>query len=207
MWRSGPRVPPLSALINLKMAQPQLRTRRDTLQLHDGALRLVVVADTHSRPHPQARAHITAQAPHHILHGGDIGDLEVLTNLARIAPVLAVRGNIDPKDPATPDVLTLDIRDGNTSLLTIVVVHIAVNGPKLRADAVRLAHSESASLVVCGHSHVPFIGRDRGIAVFNPGSIGPRRFSLPIVFGVLDITPTSVAMRHVDCETGATWTP
>ena len=131
----------------------------------------------------------------------------VVDELARVAPVLAVRGNIDAKTPALPDVLTLDIRDGDASLLTIVVVHIAVSGPKLRADALRLARSEGASLVVCGHSHVPFIGRDRGVAVFNPGSIGPRRFSLPIVFGVLDITPASVGMRHVDCETGAAWTP
>lgn len=183
------------------------RARRETLHLRDGSLRLVVVADTHSRPHPQAHAHIGALAPHHILHGGDIGDLAVLDRLARVAPVLAVRGNIDARDPALPDALTLDICDGDLSLLTIVMTHIAVNGPRLRADAVRLAHAEGASLVVCGHSHVPFIGRDRGIAVFNPGSIGPRRFSLPIVFGVLDITPGGVKMRHVDCETGATWTP
>lgn len=184
-----------------------VRARRDTLNLANGSLRLVVVADTHSRPHPQAHAHIAALAPHHILHGGDIGDLAVLDGLARVAPVLAVRGNIDAKTPALPDVLTLDIRDGEALLLTIAMTHIAVNGPKLRADAVRLAKAENASLIVCGHSHVPFIGRDRGIAVFNPGSIGPRRFSLPIVFGVIDITPGGVTMRHVDCETGATWTP
>ena len=191
----------------MAQATAELRTRRDTLHLRDGRLRLVVVADTHSRPHSQARTHMAAQAPDHILHGGDIGDLKVLDDLARVAPVLAVRGNIDAKTPALPDVLTLDIRDGDTSLLTIVVVHIAVAGPRLRADALRLARSEGASLVVCGHSHVPFIGRDRGVAVFNPGSIGPRRFSLPIVFGVLDITPANVGMRHVDCETGAVWTP
>lgn len=186
---------------------PALRSHRCTLDLRGDRLRLVVVADTHSRPHPQASAHIAASAPHHILHGGDVGDLEVIDELSRVAPVLAVRGNIDARTPALPDVLTVDVRDGETTLLTLVVVHIAVNGPKLRADAARLAQAEGASLVVCGHSHVPFIGRDRGIAIFNPGSIGPRRFHLPIVFGVLDITPTSVRMHHVDCETGAVWTP
>ncbi len=184
-----------------------LRARRDALNLTDGSLRIVVVADTHSRPHPQAHAQIAALSPQHILHGGDIGDLAVLDDLARVAPVSAVRGNIDARTPVLPDVLTLDIRDGAAALLTIVMTHIAVNGPKLRADAVRLARSEGASLVICGHSHVPFIGRDCGIAVFNPGSIGPRRFSLPIVFGVIDIRPGGVTLRHVDCETGATWTP
>ena len=44
-------------------------------------------------------------------------------------------------------------------------------------------------MVVCGHSHVPFIGRDRDLTVFNPGSIGPRRFHLPIVFGTMNVTP------------------
>jgi hypothetical protein len=54
---------------------------------------------------------------------------------------------------------------------------------------------------------VPFIGRDRGLSVFNPGSIGPRRFQLPIVLGAIDITDTSASLRHIDCETGKPWTP
>ncbi|HEX3759569.1 MAG TPA: metallophosphoesterase family protein, partial [Kofleriaceae bacterium] len=58
-----------------------------------------------------------------------------------------------------------------------------------------------------GHSHVPFIGRDRDLTVFNPGSIGPRRFHLPIVFGTLVITPQAVRLAHVDCETGQRWMP
>ena len=70
-----------------------------------------------------------------------------------------------------------------------------------------MARARGASLVVCGHSHVPFIGRDQGLVVFNPGSIGPRRFHLPIVFGVIDLGPGGVKLRHVDCETGRTWEP
>jgi len=184
-----------------------LRTLRDVLPLRGGALRLVVVADTHSRPHPRARELIAAQRPDYILHGGDVGELDVIDELAQVAPVLAVRGNIDARDPALPDVRTLEVRDGDAALLAILVVHIAVNGPRLRADAARLARAEGASLVICGHSHVPFLGRDRDLGIFNPGSIGPRRFQLPIVFGVVDISPGTVAMRHVDCETGAVWTP
>jgi predicted phosphodiesterase len=84
---------------------------------------------------------------------------------------------------------------------------VAVAGAKIRADAARVARASGASLIVCGHSHVPFIGRDRGLTVFNAGSIGPRRFRLPIVFGVLEIADGRMSLRHVDCETGSTWTP
>jgi hypothetical protein len=51
------------------------------------------------------------------------------------------------------------------------------------------------------------MGRDGGLTVFNPGSIGPRRFHLPIVFGTIDVTPKGVSLAHHDCETGARWMP
>ena len=182
--------------------------RSETLQLDArGALTLAVVADTHSQPHPQSAGLIAALHPDAILHAGDIGDLSVLEGLSSIAPLFAIRGNIDTRAPGLPDTLTLEVRDRERSLLKLLLTHIAVYGPRLRADAARLARTQGASLVVCGHSHVPFLGRDRGIAVFNPGSIGPRRFHLPIVFGVIDIDPTRIRMRHVDCETGQTWQP
>lgn len=91
--------------------------------------------------------------------------------------------------------------------LRVLVVHIGVIGPKLRREVIDLAKKVGAALVVCGHSHVPFIGKDRGLGIFNPGSVGPRRFTLPIVFGVMDVDASGVRMRHVDCETGKTWTP
>jgi predicted phosphodiesterase len=88
----------------------------------------------------------------------------------------------------------------------MLLLHIALGGLKLRADAARLARKEGANLVVCGHSHVPFAAHDRGITVFNPGSVGPRRFQLPVVFGVIDVKPDGVAVRHVCCATGTPWT-
>lgn len=173
----------------------------------DESLRIVVVADTHSRPHPASAQHIAALRPDVILHAGDIGDLDVLEDLRGLAPLLAVRGNIDAHAPDLPDVITIDVQRDERTVLRLLLLHIAVYGPKLRADALRLAGERGASIVLCGHSHVPFIGRDRGFVVFNAGSIGPRRFQLPIVFGVLDLTPSGVALRHVDCETGARWEP
>ncbi len=181
---------------------------REKLTLRpDGALCLVVVADTHSHPDPRSGAVIASQKPDHILHAGDIGALRVLDELAEIAPVTAVRGNIDAQVPGVPDAVTLEIADGGRTLLTLLMIHVAVYGPKLRADAARLARAERAQIVVCGHSHVPFLGRDQGLAVVNAGSIGPRRFHLPIVFAVVDVRRDGVSMRHVSCETGETWLP
>ena len=173
----------------------------------DGSLRLAVVADTHSAPHPATAELLRSQSPDGILHAGDIGDLAVLDKLEAIAPLFAVRGNIDVRTPELPDVLTLDVVAGESILLRILLMHIAVDGPRLRADAARAARSRDASLVVCGHSHVPLVAREGDLSVFNPGSAGPRRFRLPIVFGTIDITPTAVRLAHFDCETGRRWLP
>ncbi len=186
------------------MATKKLHSR-DVLNARDGVLRIVAVADTHGHPHPKAHACIEGLRPDAILHGGDIGDLAVLDGLSKIAPVLAVRGNIDGHAATLPDTRTIDVFDGDAVLATLLLVHIAVYGPKLRADVIRQATAQDVSLVVCGHSHVPFMGRDRGIAVFNPGSIGPRRFALPIVFGVIEISRERVSLEHIDCETGMVW--
>ncbi|TMQ04734.1 MAG: metallophosphoesterase family protein [Deltaproteobacteria bacterium] len=174
----------------------------------DGTLTIACVADTHSQPHAAIAERLAAIAPDAILHAGDIGDPAVIDGLAEAAPVLAVRGNIDTRS-AFPDVLVVDVVDPGAPgpRLRIFLTHIAVNGPRLHADVARQAHAEGAALVVCGHSHVPFIGRDRDLAVFNPGSIGPRRFHLPIVLGTIAITPAAVRLAHVDCETGRPWSP
>src|SRR5262249_44617962 len=151
--------------------------------------------------HPNSAEYLAAEHPDAIVHAGDIGDLSVLGSLAKIARVFAVRGNIDVHAEGLPDALTLTIAIPERAPLRLLVVHIGVIGPRLRGEVAALAKKEGAALVICGHSHVPFIGTDRGTAVFNPGSLGPRRFSLPIVFGVVDVDANGVRMRHVDCET------
>jgi putative phosphoesterase len=173
----------------------------------DGKFRFAVVADTHSKPHSATEQRIRELEPDAILHAGDIGELTVLKQLAELAPVFAVRGNIDAPTNQVPDVMTIELMDGERMKLRLLLLHIAVYGAKLRAEVARLARSERASLVVCGHSHVPFIGRDRDVTLFNPGSIGPRRFQLPIMLGTIDISRESAKLTHIDCETGKTWLP
>lgn len=172
-----------------------------------GDFRVVMISDTHGKVHPQSAKWVRAQKPDLLLHGGDVGELAVLEPFASIAPMHVVRGNIDARTSQLCDSIDLSFEREGRSVLRILLMHIAAYGPKLRADARRLARAHSCSLVVCGHSHVPFIGNDRGVSLINPGSIGPRRFNLPIVFGVLDIKPTGLTARHVSCETGETWLP
>lgn len=178
-----------------------------TLTAPEEGIRLVVVADTHSRPHEASHARIAALGPGAIAHAGDVGELSVLSELEKIAPVFAVRGNIDTHAQSLPDTMAIDIADASGMYVRILLLHIAVYGPMLRAEVAKQARAMEADVVLCGHSHVPFARRDRGLTVFNPGSIGPRRFGLPIVFGVADITRRGVSIHHVDCETGKRWLP
>jgi putative phosphoesterase len=171
----------------------------------DGSLRLAVVSDTHSQPHPATAARLAEIAPDAILHAGDVGDLKVLDDLARLAPVHAVRGNIDAHAPDLPDVLVLTV--AAAAPFRVLMTHIALNGPRLRAPVAHMAQAEGAALVVCGHSHVPFIGTDRGLTVFNPGALGPPRFALPVVLGTIILGPTGLKIAHVDAATGEPWLP
>lgn len=188
------------------MAPPLVKKSASLPLRDDGTLRLVAVADTHSQPHAATAERLAQLRPDAILHAGDIGELVVLDELRAHAPLFAVRGNIDTRANDLPDVLVLDLV-GRETTVRLLLVHIAVYGPKLRAEIAKLARAEGASLVVCGHSHVPFIGQDRGITVFNPGSIGPRRFHLPIVFGTIDVGPNGIRLAHLEAETGARWLP
>jgi uncharacterized protein len=171
-------------------------------------MRIAVVADTHSHPHPDAHAQLAAGRPHAILHAGDIGELSVLDRLAEIAPLYPVRGNIDGRTHGLLDTLLLELREGDLARMRILLTHIAVRGPRLRADVRRQAAAHDAPLVICGHSHVPLIADDRGVTVFNPGSIGPRRFTLPITFGRMELSmERGLRMEHISCETGERWLP
>lgn len=110
-----------------------------------------------------------------IVHAGDIGDPEILRQLRQVAPVTAVRGNIDTAEwsRSLPEREVLEI--GGASLY---VLH---NVQELDLDPT----AAGFSAVIFGHSHKPLIEMRKGVLFFNPGSAGPRRFSLPISLGKL----------------------
>ncbi len=173
----------------------------------NGSARIGVLADTHSVLRPRLLELLAALRPDAILHAGDVGELGLLDQLATVAPVLAVRGNIDPPLPELPDELVVELAAPERLGLRVLLLHVGMNGLRLRPEVARRARAEAASLVVCGHSHVPFLGSDHGLSVFNPGSAGPRRFGLPVVFGTLELGPSGVHLAHVEIETGLAWQP
>ena len=198
--------PPRTKTLHSKTLRSKALHRSVAIGLPAAGLRIAIVSDTHGEPHPRSLELVARESPDAILHGGDIGDLDVLDELAKIAPLHAVRGNIDTRDAGLADSIDIAFVADGQARMTLLLTHIAVYGPKLRADVARLAQAHRAQLVVCGHSHVPFIGRDRGVVLFNPGSIGPRRPPLPITYGIMEIGE-SVSLRHMSCETGERWQP
>ena len=134
-----------------------------------------VISDTHGLLRPEALKVLRGSEA--IIHAGDIGDAAILKELERIAPVTAVRGNVDTDAwaKALPQTNVLQIGDVN-----IYVLH---NVGKLDLDPAIAGFAA----VIFGHSHQPLIERRKGVLFFNPGSAGPRRFSLPISVGRLTL--------------------
>ncbi|HXW93293.1 MAG TPA: metallophosphoesterase family protein [Terriglobales bacterium] len=132
-----------------------------------------VISDTHGLIRPEAIEAL--RGSEHIIHAGDMGDPSILERLRELAPVTAVRGNVDGGDWARriPRTNVVEIRG-----FTIYVLH--------NLDELDL-NPESAGLsaVVYGHSHIPRQEFTNGVLYFNPGSAGPRRFQLPISVGKL----------------------
>ncbi|HEV3207724.1 MAG TPA: metallophosphoesterase family protein [Terriglobales bacterium] len=132
-----------------------------------------VISDTHGLLRPEALAALRGSA--FIIHAGDIGAPEILDKLAEIAPVTAVRGNVDRSSWARKIPTTNVLEVGGTS---IYVLH-SLQDLDLKPEAAGFA------AVISGHSHVPKQEMRNGVLYFNPGSAGPRRFRLPVSLGRL----------------------
>jgi len=136
-------------------------------------LQIGVISDTHGLLRPEAFA--TLAGSQAIIHAGDVGDPAILNELERIAPVTAVRGNIDIAPWAKALSQTNVLETGGVSLY---VLH---NINELDLDPA----AAGFTAVIYGHSHKPSIERRKKVLFFNPGSAGPRRFSLPVSIGKL----------------------
>jgi uncharacterized protein len=136
-----------------------------------GMMRTIgAISDTHGLLRPQALAALAGCDP--IIHAGDVGSRDVLARLGALAPVHAVRGNVDHGAWSANLPVTQRIEiDG----FRIYVLHILAQLDSQAADNV--------DAVIYGHSHQPKIETKNGTLFFNPGSAGPRRFRLPITVG------------------------
>ncbi len=144
-----------------------------------------VISDTHGLLRPEAVAAL--QGVDLILHAGDIGTPEVLQRLKEIAPVIAVRGNND-KGPWADDLPTWEVAE--VGPVFIYMIH----------DLKEMDMKPSAAefqVVVSGHSHKPTIEERNGVLYLNPGSAGPRRFSLPVTLAILQVAGETVTAKSV----------
>jgi hypothetical protein len=141
---------------------------------------LGIVSDTHGLLRPEAVAAL--RGVDRILHLGDVGKISILGELAKIAPVTAIRGNIDRDGPCArlpeTDVVLIENRpDGSVYLYMLHDLKTLHLDPAAAKFAV----------VLHGHTHVPNFYTKKGVLYFNPGSCGPRRFELPVTIGLLTI--------------------
>jgi uncharacterized protein len=144
------------------------------------ALRIGLVSDTHNLLRPEVLAWL--RGSDHILHGGDICGEAVLAALRELAPLTAVRGNNDRGAWAEGLPHSEMVQFG---AVRVHMVH----------DLKELVRPEGVRVVVSGHSHKPKVEERDGVLYVNPGSAGPRRFSLPISAGELRIVGDEVTVQ------------
>jgi hypothetical protein len=138
-------------------------------------MRVGVISDTHGLLRPAALKALAGVD--HILHAGDVGDPEILSALEEIAPLTAIRGNIDRSGPCAALPATEIVELDRVTFYLLHDVH------ELDLDPATVG----ISVVVSGHSHKPLIEERRGVIYLNPGSAGPRRFSLPVTMGLVSL--------------------
>ena len=148
-------------------------------------MRIGVISDTHGLLRPEALQAL--RGSEHILHAGDVGDPAILDALRKIAPVTAIRGNVDVSGDCA--------RLPETELVELGGVGIYMLHDLNALDLNPIA--AGVAVVISGHSHKAKIERKKGVLYFNPGSAGPKRFSLPISVGLLEIVDGRVEARVV----------
>ena len=134
-----------------------------------------VISDTHGLLRPEAFEAL--KGVEHILHAGDVGDIAILDALWEIAPVTAIRGNVDVSGECAELPATDVVELGGRLFYLVHSVHDLDINPAVAGVA----------MVVSGHSHKASVEVRGGVVYFNPGSAGPRRFSLPVTMGFVTV--------------------
>jgi uncharacterized protein len=157
--------------------------------------RIGLISDTHGLLREEAVRALAGSEL--IIHAGDVGKLEILDALKALAPVVAIRGNIDTEAWASTLPQTAVAEAGSVRFYVLHDLHA------LDLDA----EAAGFHVVISGHSHKPGKSERGGVWYINPGSAGPRRFSLPITVARLDLNKKPWALEFVDLEaqTLGTW--
>lgn len=138
-------------------------------------MRIGVVSDTHGLLRPEVAPALAGVE--RILHLGDVGKAGILEELGKIAPVTAIRGNVDREGPCAKLPETEVVLIGEQYVYMLHDLHTLHLDPAAGKFAA----------VLFGHSHVPNFYHKKGVLYFNPGSCGPRRFELPVTVGLLTV--------------------
>ncbi len=144
---------------------------------------LGILSDTHSLLRPEALSALAGVD--HILHAGDVGDPAILEALREIAPVTAIRGNIDLHGPCAQLPATDAVEVAGRLFYLVHSIHDLDVNPQAAGIAA----------VVSGHSHKASAETRGGVLYLNPGSAGPSRFSLPVTLAIVDVTSTQLTPR------------
>ena len=151
-------------------------------------LRVGLIADTHGLLRPEALSAL--EGVEHIVHAGDVGRPEVLERLWSLAPVTAVRGNVDRGAWAERLPSTAQVELGGAWF------HVLHALDDLDLDP----RGAGFDVVVHGHTHRPDLREERGVWFVNPGSAGPRRFRLPVSLAVAEVGPAGLQVSWVELE-------
>jgi putative phosphoesterase len=153
-------------------------------------VKLGIISDTHGLLRPEVAPAL--KGVDRILHIGDVGDAFILTELAKIAPVTAIRGNVDREGACgkLPETEVVLIENPPHAGLYIYMLH------DLKTLHLDPAAAKFAA-VLHGHTHVPNFVTKKGVLYFNPGSCGPRRFELPVTIGLLTVGARGVLKPEI----------
>ena len=138
-------------------------------------MKIGVISDTHGLLRPEVAPALAGVE--RILHLGDVGKISILGELEKIAPVTAVRGNVDREGPCG------ELPETDVVLIAGRYVYMLHDLETLHLDPA----AGKFAAVLFGHSHIPNFYRRKGVLYFNPGSCGPRRFELPVTVGLLTV--------------------
>ena len=139
-------------------------------------MKIGVISDTHGLLRPEVAPALAGVE--RILHLGDVGKISILGELEKIAPVTAVRGNVDREGPCG------ELPETDVALIAGRYVYMLHDLETLHLDPA----AGKFAAVLFGHSHIPNFYRRKGVLYFNPGSCGPRRFDLPVSVGLLTVS-------------------
>ena len=144
-----------------------------------------VISDTHGLLRSEALAAL--HGVHHILHAGDVGDPAILAALRALAPLTAIRGNIDGFGPCAALPATDAVELAGRLFYLVHDLHDLDLNPSAAGMAA----------VISGHSHKASISWKQGVLYLNPGSAGPRRFSLPVSVALLHLEPNAAPRAEI----------